>query len=322
MLKNLTILTALLATSQAVLAVPASPELYKEKRDVVVVTKVETVVKYAHPTANANPNNAPGWFKNPFGGNKPAGPQKGYPLQNNPHPTQGDGKDKPKPKPVKRPIDNMNAPGGYQSPSPSPGAGNGNGGNATPKPSPSSKPQPGYPNPPKPGTFNYKNTVLHHHNIHRANHSAPALTWSADLASTAAKIASSCIYGHNTAVDGGGYGQNIAAGTPPNHISDVITNMFYNHEEPYYAGNYGKAKPDMADFEHWGHFSQVVWKKTEAVGCHTQDCSKGGLQGVGQGVGAWFTVCNYKSPGNFAGQYGENVGRPLRRATVYGVSGK
>jgi uncharacterized protein YkwD len=40
--------------------------------------------------------------------------------------------------------------------------------------------------------------VVAHHNAHRANHSAPALTWDASLANTAAKIAASCYYAHNT----------------------------------------------------------------------------------------------------------------------------
>lgn len=39
--------------------------------------------------------------------------------------------------------------------------------------------------------------VLHHHNIHRANHSAPDIAWSDSLAATAQKIGETCIYAHN-----------------------------------------------------------------------------------------------------------------------------
>jgi uncharacterized protein YkwD len=38
---------------------------------------------------------------------------------------------------------------------------------------------------------------LHHHNIHRANHSAPDLTWSDSLAATAQKIGETCVYAHS-----------------------------------------------------------------------------------------------------------------------------
>jgi len=63
-----------------------------------------------------------------------------------------------------------------------------------------------------------------------------------------------------------------------------------------FKGLYGKASPDMSNFENWGHFSQVVWKDTKSVGCYTQACPNG-LENVGEGVGKHFTVCNYSPPG-------------------------
>ena len=44
----------------------------------------------------------------------------------------------------------------------------------------------------------YSEAVVVHHNAHRANHSAPDLAWDAGLAATAQKIASSCVYAHDT----------------------------------------------------------------------------------------------------------------------------
>ena len=98
-------------------------------------------------------------------------------------------------------------------------------------------------------------------------------------------------------MNGGGYGQNIAAGVEPNNISAIITNLFYNGEVSNYDGLYGEANPSMALFEEWGHFTQIVWKATTHVGCATQDCSGKGLANVGGDVAPYFTVCNYKSPG-------------------------
>ncbi|KAL1305242.1 hypothetical protein AAFC00_002157 [Neodothiora populina] len=161
----------------------------------------------------------------------------------------------------------------------------------------------------------YQQRVLVHHNVHRANHSASALTWSSSLANTAAKIANSCVYAHDVNTDGGGYGQNIAAGVTPDKISAVITDLFYNGEVNYYT-QYGKSDTDMSNFEKWGHFSQVVWKSTTQVGCATVDCSAKGLQNVGSNVAPYFTVCNYGPPGNYLGQFGTQVGASLKKPTV------
>ena len=98
-------------------------------------------------------------------------------------------------------------------------------------------------------------------------------------------------------MDGGGYGQNIAAGVEAGNISAIITNLFYNGEVGWYDGLYGQDSPDMSNFEHWGHFSQIVWKGTSHIACATQDCSGRGLANVGSNVQPYFTVCNYKSAG-------------------------
>jgi uncharacterized protein YkwD len=44
----------------------------------------------------------------------------------------------------------------------------------------------------------YSQPILDQHNNHRANSSAPPLTWSDNMASIAAEIATSCVYAHNT----------------------------------------------------------------------------------------------------------------------------
>lgn len=172
----------------------------------------------------------------------------------------------------------------------------------------------------------YQEIVKVHHNVHRTNHSAPDIEWDEGLAATAKKIADSCVYAHNTEEDGGGYGQNIAAGVEGGNVSQVITDLFYNGEVNAFAGQYGKAQPDMTDFHVWGHFTQLVWKSTTKVGCYTTDCSSQGLANVGGNVPPFFTVCNYDAPGkshllrkvnemtwltkllgNYANEYADNV---------------
>lgn len=161
----------------------------------------------------------------------------------------------------------------------------------------------------------YKSAVLHAHNLHRANHSVPALEWDGELEKCARELAQKCIYRHDVTIGPGGYGQNIAAGVEAPNITAVISDMFYNGEEPLYAAFYGQ-EPDMGNFEAWGHFTQIVWKDTTHVACYTttNECSK--LDGAGGGVSPYFTVCNYKGPGNYAGQYAANVLAPKGEATV------
>lgn len=140
----------------------------------------------------------------------------------------------------------------------------------------------------------YQQGILDSHNIHRQNASVSGLVWSDQMASIAAQIASSCVYAHDTSAGGGGYGQNIGAGAPPDDIPAMITNQMYNGEINYYPA-YG-VEPDMSNFEKWGHYSQIVWKSTTSVGCATQYCPNG-LANVGSGVSPYFTVCNYSPPG-------------------------
>jgi len=81
----------------------------------------------------------------------------------------------------------------------------------TPKPQPSPEPEPEpepQPEPqPEPVTTkveeapaaptDYKSSALYHHNVHRFNHSADALTWSDTHASYAAQTAKSCKFAHD-----------------------------------------------------------------------------------------------------------------------------
>jgi hypothetical protein len=137
---------------------------------------------------------------------------------------------------------------------------------------------------------------------------------------------------YHRSTDGGGYGQNIAAGAPASNISSVITELFYNNEVGNFASLYGQSTPsninDGAAFDGWGHFSQIVWKSTTKIGCATYDCSGRGLANTGGSVPPHFTVCNYSpagksipaspdegllmvTPGNFLGEFDQNVGQSL-----------
>ncbi|KAL4873719.1 CAP domain-containing protein [Aspergillus spectabilis] len=155
----------------------------------------------------------------------------------------------------------------------------------------------------------YQSNVIYSHNVHRANHSSTDLTWSADLEASAQTLAARCVYQHDTSINGGGYGQNIGYGTSSDDVAVMISNLMYNDEVGYFENLYGQASPDMSLFEKWGHFSQIVWKGTTQVGCATVTCNS--LGNVDSGTAVPFTVCNYSPPGNYDGEYADNIARPL-----------
>lgn len=157
-----------------------------------------------------------------------------------------------------------------------------------------------------PASGDYKSTVLFHHNVHRSNHSAPALTYDDTLAGYAAELAKTCVFKHDTSIGGGGYGQNLAqAGSsgdeesrdPAEIPGGAISNQWYNGELGLFDDSmYGQDSPDMSNFSAWGHFSQLVWKGTGSVGCATHFCGSDS-QMFEAPFSGWYTVCNYGSPG-------------------------
>ncbi|KAI5301650.1 hypothetical protein KEM56_001500 [Ascosphaera pollenicola] len=186
-----------------------------------------------------------------------------------------------------------------QTPQPSPAPAS-----ASPSPSPS-------PSTAAQSTNSYQQMILDSHNLHRANHSAPALQWSSDLESSAKLLAETCVYGHNTHLGSGGYGQNIGYGVSAEHVDRMITNMMYNDEEGFFEPYYGQANPG-GDFEKYGHFTQMVWKDTTHIGCVTYTCQS--LQNSGSSQSLPYTVCNFLPAGNVGGEYDTNVLKPLGHA--------
>jgi len=202
-----------------------------------------------------------------------------------------------------------------------------------PKPKPSPEPAPEEPKPspkPKPapapstgsGLGGYEGMMLDAHNLHRSNHSAPALEWNSTLAAIAQKIGQSCVYDHQMEVDGVGYGQNIAAGIDSDNADIVITDLFYNQEYELY-NNFGKDVGDELydNFHAWGHLTQILWKDSTSVGCATVSCPNG-LANTGSDVPPVFTVCNYNCPGNYRDGYKNNVLPPIDNPLPYATCEK
>jgi hypothetical protein len=128
------------------------------------------------------------------------------------------------------------------------------------------------------------------HNRFRSRHCAAALTWSAKLAEVAQRWARAlrdrgCQFGHS----GGTYGENLAAGTKGTLDPGSVVKMWYDEIAQYRF-------PDGGFSMETGHFTQVVWRGTQRVGCGHSQCK-----------GMDIYVCEYDPPGNWEGQYRDNV---------------
>lgn len=167
----------------------------------------------------------------------------------------------------------------------------------------------------------YSTVMTNYHNIHRTNHSVSTVTWNSSLADSALQVAQRCVFEHDMDVNGGGYGQNIAAwgasdvssGEENKYGAVSVTDQWYNSEMENWS-YYGQANPpDGMDIDLYGHFTQVVWKDTVSIGCATAYCPDGEMY---SGMNAYFTVCNYFGPGNWGGEYGKNVLEPIGNKRV------
>jgi len=129
--------------------------------------------------------------------------------------------------------------------------------------------------------------ILEAHNRYRAQHCAPPLAWSEAIAAVAQDWADhlkagGCKLEHSQ----GDLGENLAGGTTGAIGATRSVELWYA-ERPNYKGGFAMNS---------GHYSQLVWKGSERVGCGTASCG---------GTEVW--VCNYDPPGNVEGAHPANV---------------
>ncbi|CAL5067215.1 unnamed protein product [Urochloa decumbens] len=129
------------------------------------------------------------------------------------------------------------------------------------------------------------------HNAARNDVGVGAVSWDDDVAafaqSYAAERAGDCALQHS---GGGpnGYGENLFMGGAGADWSAsdavglwVAEKQWYDHDSNSCAAG-----------ETCGHYTQVVWRDSTAIGCARVVCDNGGV----------FITCNYNPPGNFEGQ--------------------
>ncbi|XP_072035833.1 uncharacterized protein [Amphiura filiformis] len=152
--------------------------------------------------------------------------------------------------------------------------------------------------------------IVERHNFHRSNTKPPAsnmkhMTWDNDLATMSQKWADTCVYEHggtegtyNTSPYSS-VGQNLARGTYPSSKSGVeITNLWHAEEEDFtYDTNTCKPLPKQC-----GHYTQVVWAKTQTVGCGRKLCPTIYRKGIPIMTNGYYIVCDYGDGGNVEGE--------------------
>jgi uncharacterized protein YkwD len=127
--------------------------------------------------------------------------------------------------------------------------------------------------------------ALSTHNALRALHCVPPLQWSARLAAIAQQWADRCVFEHSQS----GLGENLAIGTSGAFPAETQIQSWYDEIARY---DFANARFTSGT----GHFTQVVWRSTTEVGCGVASCN-----------GEDLLVCNYAPPGNFQGEYDQNV---------------
>ena len=129
------------------------------------------------------------------------------------------------------------------------------------------------------------------HNDWRTRVGSPRVFWDSALAATAQTWADTCPQGHDpntTNIAGYAYiGENIYYSTQ-SQDGAAATASWVSERADYDFGT----EVSLANYTIFGHYTQVVWDSTVAIGCGVADC------------GQWRTtlVCRYGESGNWLGE--------------------
>ena len=135
--------------------------------------------------------------------------------------------------------------------------------------------------------------ALEAHNKYRRKHHVPPLTLNKDLCkiaqSYAERLSATNSFEHSkNKYNGNEIGENLYTCSGKEATGEMATTDWYNEIKMH---NFKK------DFQHdTGHFTQLIWKGTEEVGF--------GIANKGK---KYYAVVNYYPPGNFLGQFANNV---------------
>lgn len=150
-----------------------------------------------------------------------------------------------------------------------------------------------------------KSACLDAHNRARASHKSGWLEWDAGLAEDAQKWADHLAndVGHMVHAQNTGEGENLfwSMGSHVANCEDAV--RAWVSEEAYYRYDHPPRTFNEFAASKAGHFTQVVWKGTRKLGVAIS--TKGKAPKV-----ETFIVARYSPPGNWLGEFSENVMHP------------
>jgi hypothetical protein len=143
-----------------------------------------------------------------------------------------------------------------------------------------------------PFTTTQKLELLAAHNRYRSALAEPALQWSDELAASALEWARHLANDVHALKHSGALakGENLAMWTAGRASLTQLVDLWGAEKHYFIEASF----PDVSRTGDWravGHYTQMVWRNTTAVGC-----------GLATGGGNDYLVCQYSPQGNFMGQ--------------------
>ena len=137
--------------------------------------------------------------------------------------------------------------------------------------------------------------LLSAHNRERAAAGVPRLEWNNELADSAEKwakhLGKTGGFEHSPDEDGKPIeGENLWAGTRGYYSPESMVGLWIAEKRDFRPGTF-PANSRTGDVEHVGHYTQLMWRKTTAVGCATSHSADEDL-----------LVCRYSTAGNVTGE--------------------
>ncbi|KAJ4704789.1 Pathogenesis-related protein 1 [Melia azedarach] len=122
------------------------------------------------------------------------------------------------------------------------------------------------------------------HNRIRATKGQPPLVWDNQLAKYAKQWAAERINDCKMIHSNGPHGENLFWGGQDHWTPTKVVDSWASEAE-FYNEQTHQCKPG----EMCGHYTQIVWRDTQRVGCTRRKCNNGG----------YYFVCSYDPPGNY-----------------------
>ncbi|XP_042374791.1 pathogenesis-related protein 1-like [Zingiber officinale] len=125
------------------------------------------------------------------------------------------------------------------------------------------------------------------HNSARSAVGVGPVSWDDTVAAYAQSYAEQRIGDCQLVHSGGPYGENLFGGSGADWTAADAVGLWVGEQQYYdYDSN------SCAAGQVCGHYTQVVWRSSTAIGCARVTCNNGAI----------FIICNYNPPGNIDGQ--------------------